>query len=92
LLNEPESDTGTVQCCHLSLQAVSGGEANDTIHLRAQVGNQVMITLIDSGSSHNFINTEFARLAVWFVAISKYVLFPGQHKVTLSTLICVCWN
>jgi hypothetical protein len=63
LLSEPVSGDAAVQCCHISLQAVSGGEANETICLRAQVGNQIMITLIDSGSSHSFINQEFALLA-----------------------------
>ena len=61
MLSEPESETG--QCCHLSLQAVSGGETTETIRLRAQVGNQIMIMLIDSGSSHSFLNTEFAHRA-----------------------------
>uniref|UniRef100_A0ACD5XYT6 Uncharacterized protein n=1 Tax=Avena sativa TaxID=4498 RepID=A0ACD5XYT6_AVESA len=84
LLNEPESDTGTVQCCHLSLQAVSGGEANDTIHLRAQVGNQVMITLIDSGSSHSFINTEFARLANYSITATT----TTQVKMANGSLVC----
>jgi hypothetical protein len=63
LLSEPANGKAAVQCCHISLQAVSGGEANETIRLRAQVGNQVMITLIDSGSSHSFINQEFALLS-----------------------------
>lgn len=33
LLSEPENDMANIQCCHLSLQAVSGGEANETICL-----------------------------------------------------------
>jgi hypothetical protein len=60
LLSEPEPTAPPAQCCHLSLQAVSGGEANETIRLRATVGNQVMIILIDSGSSHSFIHKAFA--------------------------------
>jgi hypothetical protein len=60
LLSEQEAVVGPGQCCHISLQAVYGGEANETIRLRAKVGNQVMITLIDSGSSHSFINKAFA--------------------------------
>uniref|UniRef100_A0ACD5WIJ9 Uncharacterized protein n=1 Tax=Avena sativa TaxID=4498 RepID=A0ACD5WIJ9_AVESA len=39
LLSELEPVPANVQCCHLSLQAVSGGEANETIRLRAQVGS-----------------------------------------------------
>jgi hypothetical protein len=63
LLEEPEQQSSHSQCCHISLQAVSGSEANETIRLRAQVGNQVMITLIDSVSSHSFINKAFAVAA-----------------------------
>lgn len=40
----------------LSIHALSGAENNDTIRLRALVGNQIMLILVDSGSSHSFVN------------------------------------
>lgn len=40
----------------LSLNAIAGKDASETIRLRALVDNQVLIILIDSGSSGSFIN------------------------------------
>ncbi|XP_073360126.1 uncharacterized protein [Aegilops tauschii subsp. strangulata] len=47
------------ECCSLSQHAVSGHEAPSTIRLRAQVGDQVMLLLVDSGSTHSFISEAF---------------------------------
>lgn len=41
---------------HLSLHALAGTCNNDTIQLRALVQNQVVIILVDSGSTHSFID------------------------------------
>jgi hypothetical protein len=35
----------------LSLNALAGTDSGDTIRLRAMIGNQVLLVLIDSGSS-----------------------------------------
>jgi hypothetical protein len=40
----------------LSANAMAGIIANNTVRLRALVGHQVMLLLIDSGSSHTFID------------------------------------
>jgi hypothetical protein len=45
----------------LSLYALSGANGGDTIRLRALVGNQVLIILVDSGSSHNFVNSQLLQ-------------------------------
>jgi hypothetical protein len=42
--------------CHISLHAIPVTQSNKVIHLRALVKNQVMSILIDSGSSHSFLN------------------------------------
>lgn len=42
----------------LSLQAVAGTSATHSLQLRALAGNQVVIILVDSGSSHSFINAD----------------------------------
>ena len=47
LLSEPE----TLECCQISAHAVSGLDNAETICIRALVGNQVMLALMDSGSS-----------------------------------------
>ncbi|XP_044326440.1 uncharacterized protein [Triticum aestivum] len=47
------------ECCLLSSHALDGTELATTIRLRALVGNQVMLLLLDSGSSHSFVNKSF---------------------------------
>jgi hypothetical protein len=43
--------------CFLSLNAIYGPQSSKVIHLRALVGNQVLSILVDSGSSHMFLNS-----------------------------------
>ncbi|XBI72477.1 hypothetical protein VPH35_066426 [Triticum aestivum] len=47
------------ECCLLSSQALDGTDSTTTIRLRALVGNQVMLLLLDSGSTHSFANKAF---------------------------------
>ncbi|XP_073353854.1 uncharacterized protein [Aegilops tauschii subsp. strangulata] len=49
------------ECCAISQHAVSGEEAPSTIRLRAQVGDQYMLLLVDPGSSHSFISDSFVQ-------------------------------
>ncbi|KAE8787045.1 pentatricopeptide repeat-containing protein [Hordeum vulgare] len=72
LLEEPPPPAPLDQvCCVLSTHAVPGGEAPCTIRLRALVGNQVMLLLVDSRSTHNFIPASFAnRIAAESAPIS----------------------
>jgi hypothetical protein len=53
-------DATTAELLQLSLNAIAGTEKTDTICIRALVGNQIMLLLIDSGSSHSFVSTMFA--------------------------------
>jgi len=43
----------------LSLNAISGTDSGEAVKLRALVKNQVMLTLVDSGSSHSFVSAAF---------------------------------
>lgn len=43
--------------CSLSLNALGGTEEGEAMRLRALVKNKVMMSLIDSGSSHSFVNS-----------------------------------
>jgi hypothetical protein len=43
--------------CHISMYAISGAATNRAIHLRALIGNQNLSILVDSGSSHTFLNS-----------------------------------
>ena len=60
LLQETEV-AGT--CCHILIDALAGTETANTVRIRAQVGMQTMILLIDSGSSHTFVTRSFAERA-----------------------------
>jgi hypothetical protein len=51
-------------CCHLSVDAVAGIEIVNTVCIRATIGDQVMILLIDSGSSTTFVNRMFLSVQV----------------------------
>ena len=42
----------------LSLKAISGTDAGEALKVRVLVKNQVMLTLVYSGSSHNFVSAE----------------------------------
>lgn len=57
-INLTENPSGD-ECFKLSLHAVSGMEELETVRLRALVGNQVMLILVDSGSTHSFVNRQF---------------------------------
>lgn len=50
----------TATCCHISLDAMAGTETSETVRIRALVGNQVMVLLVDSGSTHTFVTRSFA--------------------------------
>lgn len=60
LLDEP---VVTANCCQLSVDALAGTEGGETIKIRGLVGNQVMLLLIDSGSTHTFVTRAFAERA-----------------------------
>lgn len=61
LLNEPAQAATDQECCVLSTHAVSGMEMPRMTRLCALVGNQVMLLLVDSGSTHNFISPALAE-------------------------------
>jgi hypothetical protein len=43
--------------CHVSIHALAGSSKPGTIQFRALVGDQVMLLLLDSGSSHSFVDS-----------------------------------
>jgi hypothetical protein len=54
-------DIANAQELSLSINALSGSLGDGTIRIRARVQNQVMLLLVDSGSSHTFINSNFVE-------------------------------
>jgi hypothetical protein len=47
----------------ISLSAVMGIRVRDTMHLHVKIGTHELTVLLDSGSTHNFINPDAARRA-----------------------------
>ena len=45
--------------CQLSLNALSGTDQGQAMKISALVGNKIMLILIDNGSSHSFISSDF---------------------------------
>jgi hypothetical protein len=52
-------DILTAELGQLSLNAMSGTEFGDSMRISALVHNKVMLILVDSGSSHNFVSSAF---------------------------------
>lgn len=57
-----EEDSDAEEQYHISLNALSGASRHNAIRLRALVQNKVLLMLVDSGSSHSFIDLNFAQL------------------------------
>lgn len=49
-------EVGEAADCHVTLNALTGSTQPGTIQFKALVGNQVMLLLLDSGSSHSFVD------------------------------------
>ena len=45
----------------ISLHAIAGLTTNDTMRIRVQIGDRILTTLLDSGSTSNFINKDVAK-------------------------------
>jgi cellulose biosynthesis protein BcsQ len=49
--------------CQLSLNALSSAEKEISMKLKTVVKDKVTLVLLDSGSSHSFISSDFVKLA-----------------------------
>uniref|UniRef100_A0A8R7Q9C6 Reverse transcriptase domain-containing protein n=1 Tax=Triticum urartu TaxID=4572 RepID=A0A8R7Q9C6_TRIUA len=57
ILDVVEEQETALQEMHLSVNALSGADHPRTIRLRALIGNQVVLILLDSGSTHSFMDS-----------------------------------
>jgi hypothetical protein len=48
--------------CQLSLNAIAGTASTDCIQLKSTVKNKTMLILVDTGSSHSFVSSQFVQL------------------------------
>jgi hypothetical protein len=71
------------QDCYISLNAISGTQTNRAIHLRALVGKKVLPILVDSGSSHTFLN------AAMIPRISVTSVLAKPLKVKVANGQCI---
>jgi len=51
------------QFCQLSLNALTSTDTSNSIKLKTRVKNKIMLSLLDSGSSHSFVSAQFTQLA-----------------------------
>jgi hypothetical protein len=52
-------DALTAEMDQLSLNALSGTDAGDSMRVRALVQDKIMLILVDSGSYHSFVSSSF---------------------------------
>ena len=69
--------------CQLSLHALAGTENTNCIKLRALVKNKVMLTLMDSGSSHSFVDSSFLEK----VGITAVPTLPKKVKLANGQVV-----
>lgn len=97
-----EEDSDQEDACHISLNALSGAAHVNTIRLRALVQNKVLLLLVDSGSSHSFIDFNFAtmlglplqpitpslvKVANGDCLSCQYIIPIAHHSIFVSVLI-----
>jgi hypothetical protein len=83
-LNQLEmEDIITAEIGQLSLNALARTEHGDSMKIRALVQNKVMLTLVDFGSSHNFISQSF----LYQTCIKPSSATPLQVKVVSGELL-----
>jgi hypothetical protein len=54
-----QEDSLASEFFHLSLNAITITDEGEALRIRALLKNQVMLTLVDSGSSHSFVSSQF---------------------------------
>jgi hypothetical protein len=82
--------------CQLSLNALSTLDRADCIKLKTKVRDKVMLILVDSGSTHSFISSNFVKIAKLQTIPTTHrqvTLANGEHLTTSSmvpNLQCYC--
>jgi len=75
----------TSEFCQLSVNALAGTDQGNAMKLKALAKNQIMLTLVDTGSTHSFVSSEFLKkVGIQFVPTTpKQVRLPNG-QVLLS--------
>lgn len=83
LLDENPEDAAA--CYHILAHAVAGTKETGTMRLRALVGNQVMLLLVDSDSTHTFVNAALAARAGCVMQAAEPVTVHVANGDTLQS-------
>lgn len=81
--------------CQISIQAIFGGVAHNTIKVAGMVGKQKLTILIDSGATHNFIDPNTVkRLGFQEECSTPLTVTVADGYRLLSGTICsnLGWN
>ena len=91
---EEEREVEDVDHAHLdvievSLNSVMGFTSNHTMKLRGIIGDMVVVVLIDSGATHNFLSTRVVKhLGIVVTDSSRFPVTLGNGQVAHSKGIC----
>ena len=106
VVNGGDEETENVELCHavfdpgihgpyISLNALSGVNSFQTMRVKGMVGKQVLHILIDTGSTHNFLDTKAAkRVGCQMIGTSPLQVSVANGQKLLSTHECpqFVWN
>lgn len=87
-------DLITEDFCQLSLNALTDAEASDSIRLKATVQNKTMLILLDTGSSHSFVSSQFVKitkLTTSPIATQKVKMANGHRMTTSQQVKNLTW-
>jgi hypothetical protein len=79
---------------HLSINALSSSDTTNCIKIKARVKDKVMLILLDSGSSHSFVSSQFvdiAQLQTEPIQQKKVKLANGEWMITDRAVSQLQW-
>jgi hypothetical protein len=84
ILNQVEHED-MLEAYRLSLNAMTGTDQGETIRLMALLKNQVMLVLVDSGSSHSFISARLLqKLGIAAIPTTPHLVTVANGETRVS--------
>ena len=85
-MEDPRDNREVIGSIHaISLHALVGNKGHQTIRMVGKIKNQPVIILLDSGSSHNFLNQKVAKNLNCIVQTIKGVQITVANDESLQT-------
>lgn len=86
---DPGGTNSSSQAAQLSLHALSGAPAADTIRILGHIGSHPVRVLIDGGSTHNFIQDSIAvDLGLAHNPIAPFRVLVGSGQELICSKVC----